>query len=250
MNSQSFEPGVPKSFLAYPKGDFDLESGSIRKLRKRKNSLSNPLKMIKSFGNQIHYFYKMHPVLVFLISLSFGITILIVFSIYESRYRMGFRNGEDVSLESDSYPYMNLHNLVMVAGHSVYTSNSCAKFEDESSWFLEPYQKNPGQAATFVEHIKVGVDIAAKDDAALLIFSGGETRKDAGPRSEAQSYWAVADSEGWFGNLLPFRHLNNSYFIFFLGLFTTFFNCIFLLCIMQRICIQYSYPEQWSHYAV
>lgn len=41
--------------------------------------------------------------------------------------------------------------------------------------------------------------IAARDEGALLLFSGGETRKDAGPRSEAQSYWAIAESKGWFG---------------------------------------------------
>lgn len=199
MNSQSFGPGSPKSFIAYSKGDFDLESGSLRKLRKSKKSASDPFKMIKSFGNQIHYFYKMHPVLVFLLSLSFGITILIVLSVYESRFRMSFRKSEELSLGTESYPFTGRHNLVMVAGHSIYTSESCGKFEDENSWYLEPYQKNPGQAATFVEHIKVGVEVAAKDDEALLIFSGGETRKDAGPRSEAQSYWTVADSEGWFG---------------------------------------------------
>ncbi|ONK57658.1 uncharacterized protein A4U43_C09F2750 [Asparagus officinalis] len=187
------------SFPAYLRGDFDLESGNIRKTRKTKNSSSDPLKMIKSFRNQCQYFYKMHPVLVFLISLSFGITILVVLSVYESHFRMSFRKSDDLSLEPDSHPFTNLHNLVMVAGHSIYTSESCGKFEDESSWYLEPYQKNPGQASTFVEHIKVGVEIAAKDDEALLIFSGGETRKDAGPRSEAQSYWTVADSEGWFG---------------------------------------------------
>ncbi|KAF9607510.1 hypothetical protein IFM89_036872 [Coptis chinensis] len=28
-----------------------------------------------------------------------------------------------------------------------------------------------------------------------LLYINGETRKDAGPRSEAQSYWAVAESE-------------------------------------------------------
>ncbi|MBA0751827.1 hypothetical protein Gogos_000725, partial [Gossypium gossypioides] len=44
-----------------------------------------------------------------------------------------------------------------------------------------------------------GIESTALDDEALLLFSGGETRKDAGPRSEAQSYWTVADSEGWFG---------------------------------------------------
>ena len=105
---------------------------------------------------------------------------------------------------------MNLNNLVMVAGHFVYTRNCCGKFEDESSWYLEPYQKDPGQAATFVEHIKVGVEIAAKDKEALLIFSGGETRKDAGPRSEAQSYWSVSGSEDWFGKKDAVRSLSIS----------------------------------------
>ena len=42
------------------------------------------------------------------------------------------------------------------------------------------------------------VGIAAKDKEALLMFSGGETRKDAGPPSEAQSYWSVLGSEDWF----------------------------------------------------
>jgi hypothetical protein len=87
----------------------------------------------------------------------------------------------------------------MVAGHSIYTSASCGKTDREDSWFLEPYQKHPGQAATFLAHIKEGVEIAARDQDALLLFSGGETRKDAGPRSEAQSYWAIAESKGWFG---------------------------------------------------
>ncbi|KAF9625074.1 hypothetical protein IFM89_017877 [Coptis chinensis] len=85
----------------------------------------------------------------------------------------------------------------MVAGHSVYTSSSCGKVDKEDSWFLESYQKHPGQATTFLRHIKEGVDIASKDEEALLLFSGGETRKDAGPRSEAQSYWAVAESKDW-----------------------------------------------------
>jgi hypothetical protein len=56
-----------------------------------------------------------------------------------------------------------------------------------------------GQAATFLAHIKEGVEIAARDQDALLLFSGGGTRKDAGPRSEAHSYWAIAESKGWDG---------------------------------------------------
>ncbi|KAK3043818.1 hypothetical protein RJ639_000517 [Escallonia herrerae] len=103
------------------------------------------------------------------------------------------------NMNSDAYPLAKLHNLVMVAGHSVYMSSSCEKADKEESWYLEAYQKHPGQAATFVAHIQQGVEITANDVEALLLFSGGETRKDAGPRSEAQSYWMVAESKGWFG---------------------------------------------------
>ena len=38
-----------------------------------------------------------------------------------------------------------------------------------------------------------------RDPRALLMFSGGETRREAGPKSEAQSYWAVADAADWYG---------------------------------------------------
>ena len=38
----------------------------------------------------------------------------------------------------------------------------------------------------------------AKDDAAVLVFSGGYTRKEAGARSEAGSYWQVAHASRWF----------------------------------------------------
>ncbi|RWR84186.1 Rossmann-like protein alpha/beta/alpha sandwich [Cinnamomum micranthum f. kanehirae] len=197
MNKQPFGQGSPKAFRAYPR-DFDLESGNLRKIRKPKSLPFDPIKMLKSMGNHLHYYSKLHPLLVFLISLSFAVIILIVISMYTSSFQT--TNAQRKFDEnSGSYPYANLHNLVMVAGHSVYTSKSCGKVDGEDSWFLESYQKHPGQAATFLMHIKEGIGIAAKDERALLLFSGGETRKDAGPRSEAQSYWSVAESQGWFG---------------------------------------------------
>ncbi|RRT79770.1 hypothetical protein GW17_00000909 [Ensete ventricosum] len=204
MNNQSFGTGSPKSFHAYPRVDFDLESGNARNsFRKSKSTpLIDPIRKINSVVNRIHYVCKLHPVAVFLASLFVGITILVVLSVFESRFRMmGFRRSDDLSLSLGLYPLANLRNLVMVAGHSIYASTTCGKVDSEDSWFLEPYQKNPGQAATFLAHIKEGVESAAKDKRSLLLFSGGETRKDAGPRSEAQSYWSVAESQGWFGML-------------------------------------------------
>ncbi|XP_057773598.1 uncharacterized protein C57A10.07 isoform X2 [Salvia miltiorrhiza] len=190
----------PKSFQAYPRRDFDLESGIAKRSRKPKNNL---LRMIKSLGNRVHHYVKLHPLLLFLICLSIGVCALILFSVYDGGVRMmsTYRAVEgNADRDRDRYPFASLRNLVMVAGHSVYTSSSCEKVDKENAWYLEAYQKHPGQAATFVTHIEKGVEIAARDDATLLLFSGGETRKDAGPRSEAQSYWIVAESKQWFGN--------------------------------------------------
>lgn len=200
MSNFSYGSSSPKSFNAYPRGgDFDLESGGIlKRIRKSKSSPIYLIRMLKSVGNHVHYYYKLHPVIVLFICLSLGITLLMILSMYESRYRMTSSYGK-LNVYSEGFPFPKLENLVMVAGHSVYVSSSCEKVEKEDSWVLESYQKHPGQAATFISHIKEGIEIAAMDDAALLLFSGGETRKNAGPRSEAQSYWAVAESKGWFG---------------------------------------------------
>ncbi|WJX16622.1 hypothetical protein P8452_06627 [Trifolium repens] len=184
-----------KSFPAYPKSDFDLESGGITTTtikRTRKPKTSPFLNMIKKF----HHFFKLHPLLaLLLLSFSFIIT-LFVFLSYNKTQLTGYPKSDS---GFDDYPFSKLNNLVMVAGHSIYTSSDCGKIEKEDSWYLESYQKNPGQAATFVKHIEEGIEIVDRDQDALLLFSGGETRKDAGPRSEAQSYWAVADYKGWFG---------------------------------------------------
>eukprot|EP00854_Cymbomonas_tetramitiformis_P030836 gene30836-38640_t len=94
--------------------------------------------------------------------------------------------------------YGNLKNLVIVAGHAVYIGTDFTKADDMDSWFLEDYQRIPGQVESFIEHISQGVEAAAKDPSALLLFSGGETRHLAGPLSEGASYWFVANGLNWF----------------------------------------------------
>jgi len=95
--------------------------------------------------------------------------------------------------------WSNCRDLVMVAGHSVFTG---ANFEDadeaSAPWILLSYQKK--QLGAYLNHIRTGVEIAAKNNEALLVFSGGETRISGGPRSEGQSYWWVADAHTWFGH--------------------------------------------------
>lgn len=151
-------------------------------------------------------FIDAHPVAAaVLLSLSLGLSVLILFSLSVRRGGGVVDDINNAGLGEEGngggHPFPGLRNLVMVAGHAVYTSASCggAGAGREGSWFLEPYQRHPGQAATFVAHVRAGVAAAARDGAALLLFSGGETRSEAGPRSEAQSYWSVADCLAWFG---------------------------------------------------
>lgn len=90
-----------------------------------------------------------------------------------------------------------MDELIVVAGHAVYTAENFSRPEADESWFLEPFQK--GEPPFYIEHIRRGVELAADRPAALLIFSGGQTRREAGPKSEAQGYWALADHFRWWG---------------------------------------------------
>ncbi|KAI0567442.1 hypothetical protein FGB62_2g238 [Gracilaria domingensis] len=92
-----------------------------------------------------------------------------------------------------------LTTLIMVAGHAVYTGRQwdLESLHDEKNWVLESFQR--GQVPTFLRHIKTGVEMAVNDSTALLLFSGGQTRRNTGPRSEGLTYWMAADSMAWSG---------------------------------------------------
>jgi hypothetical protein len=92
-----------------------------------------------------------------------------------------------------------LRNLVIVAGHAIVRDFN--RLEDDQGWFLLDFQQ--GEPRCYIDHIQVGVAAAAQDPESLLIFSGGQSRAEAGPRSEAFSYYAVADQRGWFGHRPP-----------------------------------------------
>eukprot|EP00890_Picochlorum_soloecismus_P006828 jgi/Picsp_1/970/NSC_04454-R1_hypothetical protein CHLNCDRAFT_28621 [Chlorella variabilis] len=103
------------------------------------------------------------------------------------------------TIEQKSFPASGLRNLIIVACHSVYTGVDFRHPEDQSSWFLLDYQRIPGQTESFLKHIELGVQEASKDESAMLLFSGGQTRRDAGPRAESMGYWMVAEANEWFG---------------------------------------------------
>ena len=98
----------------------------------------------------------------------------------------------------DSQYWNHLDNLVVVACHAVYVADSFQEPLADSSWRLLSYQN--GEPPLYLEHIRRGVEIAGLDRTSLLVFSGGQTRRAAGPRSEAQSYWILAEHNRWWGS--------------------------------------------------
>ena len=98
------------------------------------------------------------------------------------------------------FPAPHLKSLVLVACHSVYTGLDFSHPEDSSSWYLLDYQKVPGQTHSFIQHIELGVAQAATSPNSMLLFSGGKTRRNAGPRAESMGYWLLAEANEWFGH--------------------------------------------------
>lgn len=85
---------------------------------------------------------------------------------------------------------------MVVPGHAVYAGSEAAHCLDDAHWTLLPFQR--GEPPCYVEHIRSGVRAAARDEVTLLILSGGQTRAEAGPRSEARGYWQVARQHRWW----------------------------------------------------
>src|SRR4051812_71530 len=113
-------------------------------------------------------------------------------------------------------------NLIIIAGHAVFMG--CPGFDplDDRNWVLEPFQA--GEPRFYLEHIQAGVIAAAADPGALLVFSGGQTRERAGPLSEAQSYWMLAEQFNWWGHSLRNRPTTEEYAR------DSFENLLFSLC--------------------
>ncbi len=87
-----------------------------------------------------------------------------------------------------------LTSLVIVAGHSIYIGKTFENILDDSNWILFSFQK--GEPKLYIEHIIKGCEIAKADKNALLIFTGGQSRKEANAKSESQSYFELADHLG------------------------------------------------------
>lgn len=87
-----------------------------------------------------------------------------------------------------------MRELVIVAGHAI--PRDYRNPLEDASWFLLDFQRR--EAPCYVEHVRCGVELAVSLNAGL-IFTGGQTRAEAGERSEAEGYLGVARHFGWWG---------------------------------------------------
>jgi len=86
--------------------------------------------------------------------------------------------------------------LILVAGHAV--PFRFDRLESDDGWYLKHFQS--GEGKFYVEHVRSGVRLAAETPGSLLLFAGGQTDAAAGPMSEGQGYWLIAEHFDWFGS--------------------------------------------------
>jgi hypothetical protein len=95
-------------------------------------------------------------------------------------------------------PLETLKHAIIVAGHAPYIATDFREPLADFSWVLSEGQK--GEPRFYLDHIKRGVELVNSEPDALLIFSGGQTRESAGPRSEALGYFLLAQHVVGFGS--------------------------------------------------
>lgn len=130
-------------------------------------------------------------------------------------------------------------HAIIVAGHAVMRLGKISVADkSDSGWYLLPYQENQGFPEIIGSHIKKGIEILQRDDNALLIFSGGQTRKDVGPASEGASYYYLAKEKRWLSNSMSDRVYLEEYAR------DSFENLLFSLCRFREV--TGSYPRKVS----
>ncbi len=84
-------------------------------------------------------------------------------------------------------------HAIVVAGHAVMNLQYLSTADsNDLAWYLLPYQRNQDFPAIITSHVNRGIELLNSDSNALLLFSGGQTRRDVGPTSEAASYFYLA----------------------------------------------------------
>jgi hypothetical protein len=82
--------------------------------------------------------------------------------------------------------------------YSKRTLEICCANTDTSLRVIEHFQI--GETPTFISHSKAGLDALASDNARILVFSGGDTKRSKTSLSEATSYRNLALTNDLFGH--------------------------------------------------
>jgi hypothetical protein len=127
-------------------------------------------------------------------------------------------------------------HLVIVACHAAIDMEQLDRLSQEESWYLLPYQRGMGYPSIIQSHITRGVDIVKSDHKSVLVFSGGETRKNVGPISEAASYYFVGKHAMLFADDLENRVFLEEFAM------DSYENLLFSICRFKEV-YDY-YPEK------
>ncbi|KAJ8067480.1 hypothetical protein OCU04_004824 [Sclerotinia nivalis] len=86
-------------------------------------------------------------------------------------------------------------HLILLTCHSIYVSGPPTS---ETSWLLAPFQTGGNEHLTFISHITLASSLLSSDPHALLVISGGYTRREV-CKSEARGYFEVGRERGFWG---------------------------------------------------
>lgn len=92
------------------------------------------------------------------------------------------------------------HHLIIVPGHAALKIEQLKEaLHSDSAWYLLPYQLHQSFPHIISSHIQRGISLLQEspEKNTTLIFSGGQTRRDVGPISEAASYYYLALQNQW-----------------------------------------------------
>lgn len=149
----------------------------------------------------LSYFFNYRLLLPFLLCLWFLFFAFTKIST-SSSLRGGITFQNTVATKNLNDATMTIDNLVIVAGHAVIRLNQMKTADVyDSGWYLLPYQKDQGLPVLLSSHIKKGIELIQTDLSSALIFSGGQTRRDVGPTSEAASYFYLASEKHWMNSV-------------------------------------------------